>query len=258
MRMIPNAGAVARRAFSMWCNYAGIAALIAPEVIYAVAGIDTNPRIWFWLGLGLIVAGIVGRITDQGIDNPKDARFFSSGAAMLIAMAALFPRETADPEPTGKSYTIQDFDAVAVPLIAKWEGLRTTAYLDTIASPPVWTVCYGETKGVRQGDSYSEAQCRDMLAREVRSYRDGLHRYFTPETRTERLTAHRDAAYTSLAYNVGIAGAGKSTATRRLNAGDIAGGCEAIGWWNRAGDRIVRGLVNRRADEVALCLRGLT
>lgn len=99
---------------------------------------------------------------------------------------------------------------------------------------------------------------RVMLAREVHSYRDGLHGYFTPETRSERLTAHRDAAYTSLAYNVGVAGAGKSTATRRLNAGDIRGGCEAIGWWNKAGQRVVRGLVNRRADEVALCLRGLT
>lgn len=261
MRLIPNAGAVARRAFSMWCNYLGILCLILPDLIYLVAEIDTNPRIWFWAGLGLIFAGIIGRITDQGIDHPKDARFFSSGAAMLIAMSMLFPREVADPatpEPTGSSYSIADFDAVAVPLIAKWEGLRTTAYLDTIASPPVWTVCYGETKGVKQGDSYSEAQCRDMLAREVRSYRDGLHRYFTPETRTERLTAHRDAAYTSLAYNVGIAGAGKSTATRRLNAGDIAGGCEAIGWWNKAGQRVVRGLVNRRADETALCLRGLT
>ena len=264
MRLIPNAGAIARRAFSMWCNYLGILCLIAPELIYYFFEIDTNPRIWFWSGLALIVAGIVGRIVDQGIDHPKDARFFSSGAVALIAMAALWPREVADPatpEPTpnySSAYSLADFDAVAVPLIAKWEGLRTTAYLDTIASPPVWTVCYGETKGVKEGDTYTERQCKEMLAREVREYRSGLHAYFTPETKAQRLTAHRDAAYTSLAYNVGIAGAGKSTATRRLNAGDIAGGCEAIAWWNKAGQRVIRGLVNRRAEEVALCLRGLT
>lgn len=264
MRLIPNAGAVARRAFSMWANYLGILCLILPELIYWLFEIDTNPRLWFWLGLGLIVAGIIGRITDQGIDNPKDARFFSSGAAMLIAMAALFPRESADPETTeppanySSAYTLADFDAVAVPLIAKWEGLRTEAYLDTIASPPVWTVCYGETKGVKEGDSYTERQCREMLAREVREYRDGLHGYFTPETISQRLTAHRDAAYTSLAYNAGIRAIGNSTATRRLNAGDIAGGCEALGWWNKAGGRVVRGLVNRRAEESELCRRGLT
>jgi len=264
MRLIPNAGAVARRAFSMWCNYLGILCLIAPELIYLVAEIDTNPRLWFWAGLALIVAGIVGRITDQGIDHPKDVRFFSSAVVALVAMASIQAllgyedQRGPDPEPTGSAYTIADFDAVAVPLIAKWEGLRTEAYLDTIASPNVWTVCYGETKGVKPGDSYTEAQCRDMLAREVREYRAGLHRYFTPETRAERLTAHRDAAYTSLAYNAGVQSIGKSTATRRLNAGDIRGGCEAIGWWNKAGQRVVRGLVNRRADETALCLRGLT
>lgn len=271
MRLIPNAGAVARRAFSMWANYLGILCLILPELIYAVAEIDTNPRIWFWTGLALIVAGIVGRITDQGIDNPKDAKFFSSGAAMLIAMAALFPRESADPETTeppanySSAYSLAEFDAVVVPHVAQWEGENRCkddpamhcAYLDRIASPPVWTVCFGETKGVTSGDRYTDRKCREMLAREVREYRDGLHAYFTPETKAQRLTAHRDAAYTSLAYNAGVRAIGNSTATRRLNAGDIAGGCEAIAWWNKSGQRVIRGLVNRRAEEVALCRRGL-
>jgi len=147
--------------------------------------------------------------------------------------------------------------AVAVPLVARWEGKRNTAYLDPIASPPVWTVCYGETRGVRQGDTYTDDQCAAMLARGLVTYRNGLHGYLAPETKATRLTPERDAAYVSLSYNVGISGAGKSTATRRLNAGDIAGGCEALGWWNRAGGRVVRGLVNRRADEVRLCLKGL-
>jgi len=145
---------------------------------------------------------------------------------------------------------------VLVPLVAKWEGKKNTAYLDTIASPAVWTVCYGETRGVNRGDTYTDAQCAEMLERGLVTFRDGLHQYFTRETKGLRLTPERDAAYVSLAYNAGIHGIGKSTATRRLNAGDIAGGCEAIGWWTRAGNRVVRGLVNRRADEVQLCLRG--
>lgn len=271
MRLIPNAGAVARRAFSMWANYLGILCLILPELIYFFFDLDTNPRIWFWSGLVLIFAGIVGRITDQGIDNPTDTRRFSSAVVGLVAMASIQSllgyeeQRNPDPEPTGAAYTIADFDAVAVPHIAQWEGENRCkddpamhcAYLDRIASPPVWTVCFGETKGVTSGDRYTDRQCKDMLAQEVREYRAGLHKYFEPETITQRLTAHRDAAYTSLAYNVGIGGAGKSTATRRLNAGDIRGGCEAIGWWNKAGGRVIRGLVNRRADETAMCLRGL-
>jgi GH24 family phage-related lysozyme (muramidase) len=147
---------------------------------------------------------------------------------------------------------------VLVPLVAKWEGKKNTAYLDTIASPPVWTVCYGETRGVKRGDTYTDAQCSAMLERGLRQFRDGLHEFFTRETRDLRLTPERDAAYVSLAYNAGIYAIGKSTATRRLNAGDIAGGCSALGWWNKSGGRVVRGLVNRRADETRLCMVGLT
>lgn len=247
MKLVPNAGNIALKAASMWANYLGVLVLITPELLYALFERDTDPRISFFAGLGLIVAGIVGRLIDQGLDYTKLRAWLVAGLVLLIPMG----------EARAQSYTLEEFDAVAVPLIAKWEGLRTTAYLDTIASPPVWTVCYGETKGVQQGDTYTPEQCKEMLAREVREYREGLHRYFTPVTQSERLTPERDAAYTSLAYNAGIRAIGRSTATRRLNAGDIEGGCKAIGWWNRAGSRVVRGLVRRRADEQRLCMRGV-
>ena len=156
-----------------------------------------------------------------------------------------------------KEVSEAQFAAVAIPLVSKWEGKENSAYLDRIARPPVWTVCHGETHGVKKGDYYTDAECSAMLGRRLMDFRMGLHRYFTDQTKATRLTPHRDAAYVSLAYNVGIRGAGRSTATRRLNKGDIAGGCKAIGWWNKAGGRVVRGLVNRRAEEVGLCMRGL-
>lgn len=254
MALVPNAKQIALKAASMWANYLGILCLIAPEFIYWLFMVDTNPRIWWFLGLALIVAGIIGRLWDQGIDRSK---LRMPSLVVIVAMASLPAALPPPAEAQIAPYTMQEFDAEAVPLIAKWEGLRTTAYLDTIAQPPVWTVCYGETKGVRAGDSYTRGQCDQMLAREVREYRAGLHRYFTDQTKATRLTAQRDAAYTSLAYNAGVAAIGRSTATRRLNAGDIRGGCEALGWWNRAGNRVVRGLINRRADEMRLCLVGL-
>ena len=248
MKLVPNARNIALKAASMWANYLGILVLIMPEVLYALFERDTDPRIWFFAGLGLIVAGIIGRLIDQGLDYTKLRAWLVAGLVLLIPMG----------EARAQSYTLEEFDAVAVPLIAKWEGLRTTAYLDTIASPPVWTVCYGETKGVKQGDTYTPEQCREMLAREVREYRESLHKYFVAETKARRLTPERDAAYTDLAYNAGIRAAGRSTATRRLNSGDIAGGCTALGWWNKAGSRVIRGLVNRRANGIQLCLFGLS
>ena len=146
---------------------------------------------------------------------------------------------------------------VAVPLVARWEGLRTAAYLDRIASPPVWTICYGETEGVRQGEVRTRAQCEQGLRQGLIRYRAGWYRSLLPETPARHLTPERDAAFTSLCWNIGIAGCGGSTATRRLNAGDVRGACEALTWWNRAGGRVVRGLQNRRADEHRLCVAGL-
>ena len=175
-------------------------------------------------------------------------------AALLCALfARCEPVAVAAPVVTSEAATM----AVAVPLVARWEGVKTTAYLDTIARPPVWTICFGETEGVRQGETRTMQQCEDGLRRGLVRYRNGIHQSFTPETRSTRLPPERDAAFVSLAWNVGIAGVRGSTATRRLNAGDIRGACEALTWWNKAGGRVIRGLVNRRADEHRLCVMGL-
>jgi GH24 family phage-related lysozyme (muramidase)/uncharacterized membrane protein len=246
-----NAKKVALKSYSMWANYLGLVALIAPEVIYWMWTIDTNPRLWWFIGVVLIVLGSIGRLINQNISNSP---FAVTLLASFLAMSYL-PNFSPPQQTSSGNYTQQEFLDVALPLVAKWEGLKTEAYQDIVG---VWTVCYGETKGVQPGDTYTKAECRDMLAREVVSYQQGWHGYLTEETLSQRLHAERDAAYTSLAYNVGIAGAGKSTATRRLNNGDIAGGCEALTWWNKAGDRVVRGLVRRRQDEYNLCMKGLT
>lgn len=65
-----------------------------------------------------------------------------------------------------------------------------------------------------------------------------------------------------LTYNIGVGRPGGggycgSTAARLFNAGDLKGGCDAFLMWNRAGGKVVQGLVNRRAYERRLCLTGL-
>lgn len=147
--------------------------------------------------------------------------------------------------------TLEEFLDVSVPLIAKWEGKRNNSYRDIVG---VWTICYGSTRGIGPGMFFTDEKCYDLLKDEIIEYREGLHKYFTDTTKNTRLTPERDAAFTSLAYNVGIRGAGRSTATRRLNNGNIPGACNALTWWNKAGGRVVRGLVNRRAEERKLCL----
>lgn len=263
MRFIRNAGRVARAAHSMWAIYLGIVCLWAPDAIYWTLGIDTSPRLWFLIANALLVYGAVGRLLDQSIDrdtmhSPAWIVAFVVVVGVVGALATA-DRPSSEPVPSASVATTAipaeaAFLGHAVPLVAKWEGLRTEAYLDPVGIP---TVCYGETKGVALGDRYTPEECRAMLERELLSYRAGLHRHFTAETKAQRLPPTRDAAYTSFAYNVGVAGAGGSTAVRRLNAGNIPGGCEALTWWNKAGGRVLRGLVNRRAEERDLCLVGV-
>ncbi|TDX19319.1 lysozyme [Rhodovulum visakhapatnamense] len=175
---------------------------------------------------------------------------------VLIAVFA-FPQPQPDigiPTSAPESAQTQEARALAlaVPLIAKWEGKRNAAYRDIVG---VWTICYGHTRTARPGMVLSDADCEALLRAEVRDYRARLLTFFSAETRARRLPPPRDAAFTSLAINVGVAGVGRSTATRRLNAGDVPGACEALTWWNKAGGRVVAGLRNRRTEEYGYCMR---
>ena len=259
--IIYDARKVALTSYSAWANYLGLAALVAPELIYWMWGVDTDPHVWWSMGLFLILAGTVGRFIAQPGSRWiwRAVKITVAGAVLTVWAASAFAMgdRIEKPKPVAVGLATEAaFLEVGLPYVGKWEGLRLDAYLDRIASPPVWTVCYGETKGVTGGMSFSKRQCDDMLARELLSYRSRLHRAFTPDAKATRLPVHRDVAYTSLAYNAGVSAISKSTSVRRLNEGDIVGGCNAIGWWNKAGGRVIRGLVNRRTEDVAKCMIG--
>lgn len=140
--------------------------------------------------------------------------------------------------------------ALAVAFVGQWEGLRLSAYRDIVGVP---TVCYGETKGVQMGDSYTKAECDDMFVEELESYAAQLAKVIPalPEMPPEM-----QVAFTSWAYNVGLGAAAKSTLARKANAGDWVGACEQLPRWNRAGGRAVRGLTLRRSAEREMCLEG--
>lgn len=272
MKLIPNWKSVAKTAHSMWAFYASLICLIVPEIIFWLFDTDTHPRIWWAAGILLLFYGVVGRIVDQGIDRSKTNSPWIVGVMALGLMVVLalehgtsFTNGLLQNRDTSASSTEAvsasagpsadaAFLEIAIPFVARWEGLRLEAYLDSVGMP---TVCYGETKGVKLGDSYTKAECDAMLAREIIAYRDDLRPAFTAETLRDRMPVTRDVAFTSLAYNVGVSGTARSTAVRRLNEGSIDGACTAIGWWNRGGGRVLRGLVNRRSEETELCMRGV-
>lgn len=143
------------------------------------------------------------------------------------------------------------FMALVVALVGGFEGLRLTAYRDITGVP---TVCYGETRGVQLDDHYTPGECRAMLGASLLVFEQGMRGCLTsPDTIPDKPYA----SFISLTYNIGVGGFCKSTVARRANSGDIAGACRAIPLWNKAGGKVVPGLVKRRAAEEKLCLEGV-
>lgn len=124
------------------------------------------------------------------------------------------------------------------------------AYLDAVQVP---TACDGITRGVKMGQRYTEAQCAALLERELVEHAEQVIRcvpglYGRP---------HQAAAAVSLAYNIGWPRFCTSTAAKRFRAGRWGEGCDAFTMWNKAGGRVLRGLVLRRERERRLCRTGL-
>ena len=139
---------------------------------------------------------------------------------------------------------------LCVGTITQFEGVRTTAYRDSVGIP---TVCIGETKGVRMGQRFTLAECQAMLV-------ERLGRDFAPAIEacvTRPMADDFYAAALSLSYNIGTGGFCRSSVVRHYNAGDRRAACNAFLLYDKAGGRVLAGLVKRRQAERALCLKGI-
>ncbi|MBI6628312.1 lysozyme [Pontibaca salina] len=169
----------------------------------------------------------------------------------FAALIGLFRRPDPDkPKSQAKKGAVAGL-ALTIAFVSGWEGTRYVAYRDPVGIP---TICEGITKGVQMGDTATRAQCDAMLTRELETHERGLDACLDPPT---PLPVKTKVALVSWTYNVGVGGACRSTAVRRFNAGDYRGGCDAVTMWNKAGGRVLPGLVNRRAAEHKLCLEDL-
>lgn len=115
--------------------------------------------------------------------------------------------------------------ALATGLVGAEEGLRLKAYQDIVG---VWTICYGETSGVRPGQVATAAECRSQLARQLPAYEAGMDRCLVVE-----VPGVAKVQMLSLTYNIGVGAFCGSSVVRRANAGDLRGACEAMLGWNK-------------------------
>lgn len=147
-------------------------------------------------------------------------------------------------------------NSYAIDLIKRFEGLRLTAYLDKVASPPVWTIGYGTTAAAdvgitpANGLTITEAEAEWFLQKAVNNFSVQIERLVT-----RPINANEFGAMVSLAYNIGPAAFRKSSVLRLFNSGMKDGAAEAFLLWNKAGGKVVQGLVNRRKAERELFLK---
>jgi len=140
--------------------------------------------------------------------------------------------------------------ALAISQIGGYEGLRLYAYQDVIG---VWTACYGETKGIRPGMRFTKDQCNVMFIGSLQEHEQGMRACLNAP---DALPMKVYVADLSLAYNIGTGAFCKSSIAAYQNAGNIRGSCDRFPLFNKAGGKVVKGLVRRRAQERALCIDG--
>jgi lysozyme len=143
--------------------------------------------------------------------------------------------------------------ALATGFVSHWEGRSLQAYRDIVG---VWTICEGETKGVKPGDVATPAECDGMLARNIRTYEAGVDSCLKVA-----VPGKVKVAIVDLAINMGVGAVCGSTLIRLANVGDLAGACDQLLEWNKARVngrlQVVRGLTLRRQAAREMCLEGV-
>jgi lysozyme len=145
-----------------------------------------------------------------------------------------------------------NINKATIDLVKEFEGCKLTAYRDPIG---VWTIGYGTTAraglGIipTGGMTITQAEADQLLA-------DGLNK-FADQIRpmiNAGLNDNQFGACVSLAYNIGGHGFSTSSALKNINAGDYDKAANAILLWNKAGGKVLKGLVRRREAERKLFL----
>lgn len=158
---------------------------------------------------------------------------------------------------------VHDDTALAIQaLVQPWEGRSLTAYLDKIAKPPRWTICDGDTDDVKPGMRETSDGCNKRLA--VKLERDYRPRLVSCIAGWSSKPLSWRSMMISLSWNVGTGAACRSTAAAFGRAGRYLESCHAATAFNKAGRRIIIGLVRRREmgdaqriGEGELCVTGL-
>jgi len=137
-------------------------------------------------------------------------------------------------------------------LIKGFEGKRLSAYDDGVG---IWTIGFGTIKypngiRVKKGDTCTEQQAENYLRNDLAKFETAINKLVKVP-----LAQNQFDALASFTYNLGETNLANSTLLRKLNKGDYQGAADQFLVWNKAGSKVMKGLVRRREAERALFLK---
>ena len=131
-----------------------------------------------------------------------------------------------------------------IALIKRFEGCELKAYQDSVG---VWTIGYGHTKDVKKGNEINQDHAEFMLTEELPEYEG----YINDMVKVP-LEQNQFDALCSWVYNLGPTNLQDSTMLKVLNEKKYEEVPQQIKRWNKAGGKVLDGLIRRREAEALL------
>lgn len=139
--------------------------------------------------------------------------------------------------------------ATLLAFVASMEGQKQDAYPDLGKGWALPTICVGHTANVKRGDHATVEQCQKYLNADMLWAGKNVARCVRAP-----LTEGQFDALVSFEFNTGrLCG---SHLVELVNAGNCHGAAKEFNAWNKAGGKVLPGLVRRRAAESAMFEKG--
>ena len=133
-------------------------------------------------------------------------------------------------------------------LIKKFEGCELEAYK---CAAGVWTIGYGSTKGVKEGDTITQEEAEELLLKDVEVFEKAVN-----DAVKRSMVQCQFDALVSWTFNLGVGNLNSSTMLKKLNNQEYNEVVPQMKRWNKAtvnGERqVLEGLVRRREAEALL------
>lgn len=134
-----------------------------------------------------------------------------------------------------------------IDLIKRFEGKKNTVYLDIVGVP---TVGYGSTHHLTKDDVgkvFSDEKVDERFMHDLLNVEKCINTICKVA-----LTSNQFSSLCSLVFNIGCTAFSRSTLLRELNKGNYISVPNEILRWNKAGGKVVNGLIARRKAEADL------